>query len=255
MFPDNLRMPFYPSIVASPRDLGPSISPSVTFVGPIPRNRQEAHLAKRTVGLSLRNPVALARDNRRPAFLTRRSWHRRFARPHRPGLRIAACSARSGSRRIYRAGRCPATVAGEPMPLVFSNDRLDFREFPDLVPQRLGITSCQPFAATATGAGLERDRFLDALRRDEGVLKLLVPRLPAPFSLRFRLRGRRLGVRLISPFRRKRNGLGRRLCPRDRTHYSHRYKVERTFSWLKQLRRLLADARRLRRFSLAAPGE
>jgi transposase len=48
----------------------------------------------------------------------------------------------------------------------------------------------------------------------------------------------RLGVRLISPFRKRRDGSQQRMCQRDRRHYSHRYKVERTFSWLKQLRRL-----------------
>jgi len=47
-----------------------------------------------------------------------------------------------------------------------------------------------------------------------------------------------LGIRLIAPFRKKRDGSRRRLSARDQTHYSTGWKVERTFAWLKQLRRL-----------------
>ena len=54
------------------------------------------------------------------------------------------------------------------------------------------------------------------------------------------LRGRlsRQGVRLIAPYRKRRNGTRRSLPERDQVHYSNRWKVERTIGWLKQFRRL-----------------
>jgi len=54
--------------------------------------------------------------------------------------------------------------------------------------------------------------------------------------LRQRLRG--IGVRLISPFNKRRNKAPRQLSKRDRGHYRNRWKIERTFAWLKNLRRL-----------------
>lgn len=46
------------------------------------------------------------------------------------------------------------------------------------------------------------------------------------------------GVRLIAPYRRHPHGRGRKLSTRDRSHYSNRWKVERTIGWLKRFRRL-----------------
>lgn len=46
------------------------------------------------------------------------------------------------------------------------------------------------------------------------------------------------GIRLIAPYRRHANGRRRRLSLRDRSHYSNRWKVERTISWLKHFRRV-----------------
>lgn len=66
--------------------------------------------------------------------------------------------------------------------------------------------------------------------------RLLYDKAADSRSLRDGLRW--LGVRLISPFRKKRDGTQKSMCQRDRRHYAHRYKVERTFSWLKRLRRL-----------------
>lgn len=54
--------------------------------------------------------------------------------------------------------------------------------------------------------------------------------------LRWRLRA--WGLRLIHPFIQRRNQPERKLPPRDQRHYSHRWKIERTFAWLKHLRRL-----------------
>ena len=55
-------------------------------------------------------------------------------------------------------------------------------------------------------------------------------------GLRERLQHR--GLRLICPFIRRPNRKPRPLSQRDRKHYQHRWKIERTFSWLKNYRRL-----------------
>ncbi len=52
--------------------------------------------------------------------------------------------------------------------------------------------------------------------------------------LGWRLRGG--GLRLIHPFIKRRNQPERKLPPRDQRYYNHRWKIERTFSYLKQLR-------------------
>lgn len=46
------------------------------------------------------------------------------------------------------------------------------------------------------------------------------------------------GLRLIAPYRKRRDGTHRRLPRFERSCYASRWKVERTFGWLKQLRRL-----------------
>lgn len=46
------------------------------------------------------------------------------------------------------------------------------------------------------------------------------------------------GLRLIHPFIKRRNQPERKLLPRDQKHDSHRWKIERTFGWLKHFRRL-----------------
>jgi transposase len=99
------------------------------------------------------------------------------------------------------------------------------------IPIGLNVTSASPHEVNLIEPLVESAQ-LDLPQRT----RLLYDKAADSRSLRDGLRW--LGVRLISPFRKKRNGLGRRLCPRDRKHYSHRYKVERTFAWLKQLRRL-----------------
>lgn len=49
---------------------------------------------------------------------------------------------------------------------------------------------------------------------------------------------REYGVRLISPFRKRRDGSQRKLSKLEKKKYSNRWKVERTFAWLKNYRRL-----------------
>lgn len=46
-------------------------------------------------------------------------------------------------------------------------------------------------------------------------------------------------IRLIAPYRRRINQkVARKLPPRDRGHYRIRWRIERTFAWLKNFRRL-----------------
>lgn len=66
--------------------------------------------------------------------------------------------------------------------------------------------------------------------------RLLYDRAADSNPLRQRLRSSK--IRLIAPFRRRRNGERKKLNNRDQDLYSHRWKVERTFSWLKNFRRL-----------------
>lgn len=49
---------------------------------------------------------------------------------------------------------------------------------------------------------------------------------------------KRLGIRLIGPFIKRRNKPPRQLTQRDRSHYRNRWKIDRTFSWSNQLRYL-----------------
>lgn len=47
------------------------------------------------------------------------------------------------------------------------------------------------------------------------------------------------GLRLIAPYRRRRNqNRARRLHSRDRNYYNLRYRIERCFAWMSNLRRL-----------------
>ena len=89
------------------------------------------------------------------------------------------------------------------MLLIFGNDRLDFREFPNLMTNRFGIGADQFFAATsAFGRHARYDR-LTLLDRNQGAFVFVVPWLASAFAFRFGL-GRRLVMRM-----RGGGGLGR----------------------------------------------
>ncbi len=55
-------------------------------------------------------------------------------------------------------------------------------------------------------------------------------------SLRESLKQR--GIRLIHPFNKRRNQTAPKMTENAKQHYQGRWKVERTFAWLKNLRRL-----------------
>lgn len=66
--------------------------------------------------------------------------------------------------------------------------------------------------------------------------RLLYDRAADSEPLRTRLKQR--GVRLIAPYRRFKNRPAKKLSRWATKHYGIRWKVERTFAWLKYLRRL-----------------
>jgi hypothetical protein len=102
------------------------------------------------------------------------------------------------------AGRLAAISANESMPLVFGHMRLDRRQFPHLMPQRLRIAAGKLCSATAARGRLERLDLVALVRRHERPLVLLVPRLAAPFLLRRGRPCRRLGVRMLRAGRKRR---------------------------------------------------
>jgi hypothetical protein len=61
------------------------------------------------------------------------------------------------------AGAFPAARADQPMQLVFRHQRLDFRNLPDLVPQRLRVDARQRFATSAAIVGHAGDDLLTRL--------------------------------------------------------------------------------------------
>ena len=82
------------------------------------------------------------------------------------------------------------------MALVLDDDRFHLRQFPDLMTQRSAVATRQRPPATPTGSrhpGLDANTLLDG---NQGPLAPGMPRLPAAFPLRCRLRGRRPGMRM-----------------------------------------------------------
>jgi hypothetical protein len=70
------------------------------------------------------------------------------------------------------------------MPLIFAHDRLDFGQFPDLMPQRCRIVAGKFRAATAAFGRFGRLHFVALLAGNQRPLMFLVARLPTAFLLR-----------------------------------------------------------------------
>lgn len=84
------------------------------------------------------------------------------------------------------------------MLLILGDDRFDFREFPDLVSQRLGIVSGQRLATAAAGIGMQRHHVIALFLGNEFPMMFGMSFLPATFFL-FAL-GRRafgFGMRML----------------------------------------------------------
>jgi hypothetical protein len=81
-----------------------------------------------------------------------------------------------------RAAGGTAARAEEPVLLIFGDDRLDFREFPDLMAERLGIGSCQGSTAPAALDRHAGDGRMALLGRDQGPLVFRVADLAPGLS-------------------------------------------------------------------------
>ena len=75
------------------------------------------------------------------------------------------------------------------MTLILGDVRLDLRQFPDLMPQRLGVAARQFLAAAAALSRLERPTSLQSLGGHQGPLVLGMTGLAAPFLLGLGCRG------------------------------------------------------------------
>jgi hypothetical protein len=66
-----------------------------------------------------------------------------------------------------RTGGFPATRTAQPMPLIFSDDRLNLGQFPDLMPRRASIIAREDRTATPTLFRFKRKDFLAFLRGNQ----------------------------------------------------------------------------------------
>ena len=90
------------------------------------------------------------------------------------------------------------------MALIFDDDRLDFGQFPHLMPQRVAIAASQLLAAAPTRIWFEGDDLVASLGWNQ---RPFVPRmagLAAAIALRLGLVGRRLRVRMLRARRQRR---------------------------------------------------
>ena len=90
------------------------------------------------------------------------------------------------------------------MPLVLTDQRLDLRQFPNLMPQRRGITAPQTPAALATNRRRERYHLLALIAGDQGPLVLGMPRLTARPLFRLGLGRSGFGVGMLGTGRQRR---------------------------------------------------
>ncbi len=90
------------------------------------------------------------------------------------------------------------------MPLVLTDQRLDLRQFPNLMPQRRGITAPQTPAALATNRRRERYHLLALIAGDQGPLVLGMPRLTARPLFRLELGRSGFGVGMLGTGRQRR---------------------------------------------------
>lgn len=126
-----------------------------------------------------------------PAFGLAKAGHEQGGKGDqpRPGL------PRRHAFRQFAAGGATAG-AEQPVLLIFPDDRLDVREFPDLMADRLRIGSLQESAATPA-LGRHAGNDVCALsRRDQRPFVLRMPRLAATLAPRLGLGPRRLAVRV-----------------------------------------------------------
>ena len=89
------------------------------------------------------------------------------------------------------------------MPLVFGHQRLDLRQFPDLMSQRLGVVAAELRAATAAFGRFEPLHVVAVFSRNQWTFVFVVAWLPATFLLGFSFRRLRPGVRMLAAWRQR----------------------------------------------------
>jgi hypothetical protein len=112
---------------------------------------------------------------------------------------------KAGGRVVKHARR----LVLQAVPLILRHVPLDWRQFPNLMPPRLGVTAGQLRAATTALGGLQPVDFVALVRWQQGPLVLGVTRLPAALLLRLWFGRNGLGVRMLRA--RRQRGILRRL--------------------------------------------
>ena len=88
--------------------------------------------------------------------------------------------------------------------LVFSHNRFDIGQFPDLMTKWFGVGACQWLAASTTSIGSQRDDFIALLWWNQIPLMLLMSFLPAAFLLLpISLGTFRFGMRMLTAWRKR----------------------------------------------------
>ena len=108
------------------------------------------------------------------------------------------------ARRQFGTRRDTARGAEEAMKLIFRHEGSDLRHLPDLMPQRLGVISCQSVTTAATGRRLERHHLAAFLGGDQGPFVLGMTGLAASFLPGRLSRRRGLGMRVLRTGRQRR---------------------------------------------------
>ena len=87
----------------------------------------------------------LLQEQRHPRFRLPKAAHQQRDQRHQPRAGLTG----GNTRRQLGTGRRAAAATAQPMPLVLRDDRLDLGQFPDLMPQRLGIAGPRVSRRTA----------------------------------------------------------------------------------------------------------
>jgi hypothetical protein len=95
--------------------------------------------------------------------------------------------ARRHTRGKFSAGGRSAAFTGQPVSLVFRDERLNLRQFPDLMTEWFRIKACEPFATASALRRMSWNHFGTSFDRDKFTYGSLVSLLPATRLLGFRL--------------------------------------------------------------------
>ena len=126
---------------------------------------------------------------------------------HHQGDQLRTGLTSRNTRRQIGTRRDPACGAQQTMKLIFRHERSISGDFPDLMPPRLGVISCQPVPTAATGRRLERHHLAAFLGGNQGPLVFGMTRLATAFLPGSAAGGpwrRGLGMRMLRTGRKRR---------------------------------------------------